>query len=474
MPKLRHKFFGNQLSRLRNSIITLVLAGTFAILIYGPYLYQVNQLLKDTVSRGGGNFEFSTNLDFHYVDTIGSLVFPPLANPEGWYYCGILSVLLILLYYFSGLAGVYSSYIKVPQLETQKNLYWYRDPWVKIFFLAWASTITYITYGSNSYLFTFLWKYMPFFSRLRAWSRMNIILVPIIAWLLAISYSHFEKLICQNNEFPNKRRAIYVLLGVYVAILIIQYYFFINKLYHKYWTNYFQDVASKDLSFLIFGAFALLIILVLLNLASKINFQSPRLLWRVLTFFILFSALDMRGVGTSMWMYTSPLAIPQRYKLNVEQLNIESFTVPRIERGTLSLTSAFSVGNKKTKNLDWWYFNRYVQFLENTENQPLTTNLLRLNGCLDFLSLFAYQQVNIGWFLLIDPNCLKYWLKNSTNQYTKIAGFNRLKPFSWTQLKSVSISNKLTLVGNWNACRQIAFNHLAKLALLLNALKLLY
>jgi hypothetical protein len=129
-------------------------------------------------------------------------------------------------------------------------------------------------------------------------------------------------------------------------------------------------------------------------------------------------------------MYTSPLAIPQRYKLNVEQLNIESFTVPRIERGTLSLTSAFSVGNKKTKNLDWWYFNRYVQFLENTENQPLTTNLLRLNGCLDFLSLFAYQQVNIGWFLLIDPNCLKYWLKNSTNQYTKIAGFNRLKPFS--------------------------------------------
>jgi hypothetical protein len=369
IPKLRHKFFENQLSRLRNSIITLVLAGTFAILICGPYLYQVNQLLKDTVSRGGGNFEFSTNLAFHYVDTIGSLVFPPLANPEGWYYFGILSVLLILLYYFSGLAGVYSSYIKPPQLETQKNLYWYQDPWVKIFFLAWISTITYITYGSNSYLFTFLWKYMPFFSRLRAWSRMNIILVPIIAWLLAISYSHFEKLICQNNEFPNKRRAIYVLLGVYVAILIIQYYFFINKLYHKYWTDYFQDVASNDLSFLIFGAYALLIILVLLNLASKINFQSPRLLWRVLAFFILFSALDMRGVGTSMWMYTSPLAIPQRYKLNVEQLNIESFAVPRIERGTLSLTSAFSVGNKKTKNLDWWYFNRYVQFLENTENQ---------------------------------------------------------------------------------------------------------
>ncbi|HLL41538.1 MAG TPA: hypothetical protein VK369_00300, partial [Segetibacter sp.] len=211
IPKLRHKFFGNQLRRLKNSIITLLISGTFAILICGPYLYQVNRLLKDTVNRGGGNFDFSTNLAFHYVDTIGSLVFPPLANPEGWYYCGILSVLLILLYYFSRLAGVYSSYIKLPQLETQKILCWYQDPWVKIFFFAWIATISYITYGSNSYLFIFLWKYMPFFSRLRAWSRMNIILVPIIAWLLAISYTHFEELISQSKAFHNKRRAIYII-----------------------------------------------------------------------------------------------------------------------------------------------------------------------------------------------------------------------------------------------------------------------
>jgi hypothetical protein len=390
------------------------------------------------VGRGGGKFEFSTQLAFTYVDTIGSLIFPPIANTEGWYYFGILGFLLILLYYFSGLAGVFSSYTKPTELEKQKNFYWDQDSWVKIFFLVWIGTITYITYGSKSYLFIFLWKYMPFFSRLRAWSRMNIILVPIIAWLLAISYTHFEKLICQNKCFQNKRRAINVIVGVSLAILIIQYDAFKNQLYDNYWIWYFRDVASKDVFFIIFGIFAFLIIWVILNLASKINFKSPDILGIVLTGFILFSALDMRSIGASMWIYPSPLATPKRYKLNVEQLNMESFTVPRIEPGTLSLNSAFSVGNKDTKNFNW-YFNRYVQFLDTTEDQ--LNYRKKLLGIVDGKKLYFSQS--------IDYPTIKAFLEDAT----QFNNFERVISYTGDELLlevNVPTEGYLSFIDNWD------------------------
>jgi hypothetical protein len=390
IPNLRSKLFINQQCTLRNSIITLLLSITFSGLITQPYLYQVNRLLKNTVARGGGNFNFSTKLAFNYVDTIGSLIFPPIANTEGWYYFGILGILLILLYYFSGLLHLYSSNLKPTELEKQKNLYWYQDHWVKILFLVWIGTITYITYGKDSYLFIFLWKYMPFFSRLRAWSRMNIILVPIISWLLAISYTHFEELISQSKAFHNRRRAIYIITGVYVAIFIIQIDAFINKFYNNYWTWYFRDVASKDIFFIIFGFIAFAITSVLLKLASKIRFHSPRLLSLVLTGFILLSALDMRSVGASMWIYPSTLANTKRSILNVAQLNMESFKVRRIEAGTLSLSSAFIVGNKDINRFNW-YFNRYVKFIESTESQ--LTYRRKLLGSVDGKKLYFSKSI---------------------------------------------------------------------------------
>ncbi len=399
IPKLRDKLFVKQFGELINSIITLLISVVLSVLICAPYLYQVNQLLKNTVGREGGNLNFSTNLSFTYVDTIGSLIFPPIANAEGWYYFGILGVLLILLYYLSGLFDIKFLSIKSPDIEEKENLSRYQDSWVKLLFLLWFCTITYITYGSNSYLFSFLWKYLPFFSRLRIWSRMNIILVPIIAWLLAIAYEHFEQHISRKKSFKNKLQTTYIITGIYLCLLIIQFDAFTNKLYDNYWTWYFRYVADKDLLFIIFGFLAFISILFVIKLALKNNFQSPHFLSIVLTGFILISVLDMSSVGTNMWMSAVTLATPKRSKLNIEQLNLQSFTVPRTESGTLSINSTFVVGNKETKRFNW-YFNRYVNFLENTETQ--LNDRRKLLGVMDGKKLYFSQSINynkIGAFL---------------------------------------------------------------------------
>ena len=393
IPKLRHKFFINQTVRLRNSIFVLIVAGLSSLLICGPYLYKMSKLLKETADRGGNSFEYSTAHLFNFEDTIGSLIFPPAAQAEGWYYFGILGLLLILLYLLSGLSVNYSSLRKPSGLERAESLPWYQDPWIKIFFLVWIGTISYITYGRESELFRFLWKYMPLFSSLRVWGRMNIILVPIIAWLLAIAYTHFEELITRKNTFQTPKRVslwlpIYVLTAAYLAILLIQFHIFRNKLYDEYWTEYFKDFASKDILFILFGGVAFFITLLLLSVAPRIQFQSPRTLAALLAGLVLFSVLNMKSVGSGMWIDPLlPLQTSKRNRVNVAQLNMESFTIPRIESATISLSSTFSFGI-----IPNWYFNRYVQFYNKTEKELQARN--QLLGAIDGRKLYFSQSIN--------------------------------------------------------------------------------
>lgn len=388
VPKLRNKFFGNKTVNLKTSIFVLTAAGLSSLAICGPYLYKMSSLLRDTTDRGGKVFSYSTQHLFNFKNTIGSLIFPPAAPADGWCYFGILGVLLILLYFFSGLSGVYSLYAKPVELDKSKSRRWYLDSGIKLFFLVWIGTISYITYGRESYLFIFLWKYMPFFSSLRVWARMNIILVPIIAWILAIAYTNFEELISRNNTFPKQWIPISIVTGSYLAIFVIQYHIFRNRLYdHSYWDGYLKYLSSQDIFFLIFGVFACLILLFILTLASKIHFQSPRILAVVLAGLVLFSTFDMRNVGASIWIYPSPLETPKRYKLNVEQQNLESFSVPRVEGDTLPLTSTFSVALVEN-----WYFNRYVQFFEKYQDELNARN--KLLGVIDGRKLYFSQAIN--------------------------------------------------------------------------------
>jgi cell division protein FtsW (lipid II flippase) len=63
--------------------------------------------------------------------------------------------------------------------------------------------------------------------------------------------------------------------------------------------------------YIILAGLAFVIIWILLNLASKINFQSPGILGIILSLFIVFPTLDMESVGANMWIYPAPLATLQ-------------------------------------------------------------------------------------------------------------------------------------------------------------------
>jgi hypothetical protein len=222
---------------------------------------------------------------------------------------------------------------------------------------------------------------------------MNIILVPIIAWLLAIAYTHFEQLISRKNTFQGTKQSfqwtpIYVLIGTYTTIFLIQFHLFRNKLYDVYWKG-FDYLAGKEIFFIIFGAVAFFIVLLLLTLAFRIRFQSSRTLAIILAGLILLSVLDMKSVGSGMWLLPSPYKTSQRQELNVNQLNQQSFTVPRIESeyDTISLSSAFYVGLVPN-----WYFNRYVQFLQKTQNELNPRK--RLLGEIDGRKIYFSQTIN--------------------------------------------------------------------------------
>jgi len=73
-------------------------AGFVTLLLCGPYLVGVKRLMSQTIDRAGKSFEYSTSHIFNFEDTLGSLVYPPAASTEGWYFFSITALLIIAVY----------------------------------------------------------------------------------------------------------------------------------------------------------------------------------------------------------------------------------------------------------------------------------------------------------------------------------------------------------------------------------------
>ena len=192
----------------------LAAGGLAALLVCGPYLIKMLQLMDQTHDRGGGDFEYSTAYHFGPQDTLGSLIYPPAAQAEGWYYFSIAGLLLAALHLAAGAARWPS----------------------RLFFVVWIGTISAITYGRDSPLFRLAWELVPFFSRLRVWGRLNIVLVPILAWLLARAWTDFERL-----EAARARRWLAWLIGIYAAVLATQLWLFLHGVEDPYWHDIFRN-----------------------------------------------------------------------------------------------------------------------------------------------------------------------------------------------------------------------------------------
>jgi hypothetical protein len=232
--------------------VTLGVSAIILGVLAGPYVLRMGRLLSLTSSRGGGDFSFSTGDNYNFIDALGSLVYPPASQTEGLYYFGMAALVLILFFLLA------KPLLKQEKWATQDKgktwALWFLDPWVAGSLCFWYLLISYITLGEDSFVFVFLWKYFPFFSNLRFIGRLNVVLVPIAALLLAISIEFFTLVLRNVNEDGNGRQKnIYRWsLAALSAVCIpacIQYYLIHYQEPDYYWSNYFTHFAGLEPSY---------------------------------------------------------------------------------------------------------------------------------------------------------------------------------------------------------------------------------
>ncbi|MBN2019740.1 MAG: hypothetical protein JW749_05890 [Sedimentisphaerales bacterium] len=367
---LKVQLIGPEVIRWRRALTVMALAGIAAIVICSPYLLGFIQLMPQATDRSGTDFAYSTQHTFTFEDTIGSLMYPPAAMEDGWNFFSITGLLIVLLYLVCGSAD-----------GTSRLL-------TRIFFVVWIAVISYISYGKDSYLFIFLWKYMPGFSILRVWPRINIILVPILAWLLTLSYASLESLIAggADEKRTKKRASLAALILIYAVIVGTQLYLYLNKIYDPYWLEYFNQLTPLRAKFIIYGIAGFVCLLIFLTLSLRIRLETRRAL--VTMFIVLLSAavFEMRPVGTHLWTHEGDYQ-PGRFTLDVPAFNRDSFRFPRITKSfTIALGPVFSAGI-----IENWYFTRYIRFLNEHNNEPESLRVIL--GAADTRRIFFSESI---------------------------------------------------------------------------------
>ena len=420
VKSLRLRLFGTQRIHWKRAFVTLAIAGSVALLICAPYLLGIRELMSETIDRAGKDYAYSTKHIFNFEDTLGSLVYPPAASVEGWYFFSITALLLLLLYIMMGIQPYIVRLlllIVLPKLISvliilhilrrgakgsrgEQKVTCNREMqtalsagnlWVKLFFIIWIGVITYISYGRHSYLFSLLWHYMPGFSSLRVWGRLNIILVPILAWLLSLSYASFESMVVSRKVSTGESRLqlfspIIMLAVIYAAILCIQIYLIRSDTQDILWARYFEHLSPQSGRFISYGVLAFVVILLVIILRKRIGIGSNMASATVLAVLVAVAALEMHHVGARQWTSRTQ-KYEQRVCPDVAGANTDSFRFRRTERkDTISLTPRFNIGVVPD-----WYFGRYNKFLRETEDELQARRVLL--GLYDGRKIFFSESV---------------------------------------------------------------------------------
>jgi hypothetical protein len=213
------------------------------ILITLPYTRAISALMKVTSDRNGGDFSYATYFPYGPLDVVGSLIFPPVATVEGCFYCGSLAVFLVVLYFWQG-----------------------RDAREKIALLLGIMAFFSIMFGFRSFLFETVWS-LPVINQMRAFGRMAVMLLPI----LAIMMHHGYALFCEQLLKPVVDRALStrIVLAVFGCILVVQGYLYIeraslNQIYSSVTFGGLPPV-SYEIDFLMYTLLTLGIVLGLLH-----------------------------------------------------------------------------------------------------------------------------------------------------------------------------------------------------------------
>lgn len=419
-------------------IAALITPCAAAALLCSPYLLKMQALMGQTTDRGGADYAYSTSYPFHFSDTVGSLIFPPAAQTEGWYYFSIAGLLIIILFLVR---------CCLPQGAST------RQRRLALMVTLWIALVSYLSYGSDSYLFDLFWSYFPGFSHLRAWGRLNIVMVPLIGLLLAASYHALEASLASNA--PERRRALIRMAVVVISaggvIAAVQWLLLTRGTFHWYWTEYFSSFHGTESRFLSMTLLACVVLVAILFWAAKTRYGCSKR-WHALLLFLLLAVAvaDMWPVGSQQWTYPASATQAVRQSPNIREVTAAAFFTPRTDlRETISLDARFNTGYL------WnWYFHRYTAFHDRvlwSGNFAYTLDLgelpwmYRLLGLYDGTRIFVSQRV--------DQTAIQDFFRDSDATVAQAAPLVAVTGYEINRLQLQAWVNRpvyLSFIDNWD------------------------
>jgi hypothetical protein len=366
IPKFRVQLLRNQTTpRWRLILASITTTGTLLLILLLPYLKQMSDLLVQTTNRIDQNQAWASGaFSATPRDFIGSVIFPPAAITEGWFYFGIFSLVLIIFFL---IASFTKPQFPPGHLFTQG---------LALVFLVWIVLIIYLGWDNNSSPWNIpwmlLWKYLPGFNRLRVWARINILLLPVIALLLVRALGYFYNMLDDRKLLQSSRRAIIFSGGISIGILFFQIFNNNPEKFSRYWD--WMETGSP-INYIILAGISILLFFSTIWIASQDYFRTTSKL-PLAVFLSLFLIFDSRGGQISPWIWIQEGKTSYLTKTHSARI-IESGQIQlpdsRVEKTIpIPLNGDFNVEANRIS----WHFQRYVEFLDQTDHQEIDRQIL--------------------------------------------------------------------------------------------------
>ena len=346
-----------------------------ALLLVSPYLLGMRRLLNETTDRSGTDWSYSTAYHFDGWSYVGSVLLPPLASPEGWFYFGTagLAVVVLATLIVHARGGLSRHRLKVGLLAL------------------WIGSVVFVGLSGSNPLFRFFWETVPFVDTLRVWGRANIILIFPLAVVLGFS---LQVLVDEYHDralmIQNARKYLLFAATTLVCVLILQLVLSVTRPadseFKSFMESYYGAPGVKE--YLVATALALAVVtagLLALNVFRK-NLRWPQM--AMVSTFWLFAAvwvLQIHGLRRGPWMWvdrgvatvnSNSADIPIRDYAVVSDLATGALTNPRL--GPTGTSPVFEPRPPWTTAVfPNWDFRRYVRFLDDSSvREPWKANLL--------------------------------------------------------------------------------------------------
>ena len=170
--------------------------------------------MEITRDRNLRDITFSFTLGSNLLDQLGSWILPPISIAESNYYFGSIITLLLIYYFLNFLNG---------KINSPKEKYYF------IFFIIFFIFNYQIAAPENSLMFSFIWNKIELIQNFRAFSRINILLIPLISILICFAIKN----LIENKV--NIKSSIFFFIS-FLIILIQVYLIEIVSAKSGYWT----------------------------------------------------------------------------------------------------------------------------------------------------------------------------------------------------------------------------------------------